>query len=958
MSGAPPRPLLPAPVPGDLASRYEELQRRVTHFSVVEQELINVRASLDREFDRFERLHLFSAEAFHHRSTEQLVAAVPDAVVDIFEVEVGALWLLDADGAIAHAVAVPPAVFDASQLREAGQWLARHHVSRSARLLDAASDADFFGGLPLSQAVVAAGRDSQQRISALVLGGITRAHARLFDPVTKEQCQSFGLFTHHVASIQENIGGRALLERQRSLQRAKDEAEASNRAKSSLLANMSHEIRTPINAIMGMAWLIGKSDLDPRQRDQLQKIHQSSQHLLGIINDVLDYSKIESGKLSVECIPFALDDVLKRVLAFVEEKATAKHLELTHTVEPGVPTRLLGDPLRVAQVLVNFANNAVKFTEHGGLSLHVRLLESTRDDVRLHFSVRDTGIGLKPEQLGLLFQGFQQADSSTTRQFGGSGLGLAISRQLADLMHGEVGAESTFGQGSTFWFSARFPRESTRTRLPTLIGALLGKRALVADAPPRCPQLVEHLRSMGLDPVVVEGRERAGAAFDEAEAAGAPFDLLFVDHRLGGEDGVAWARRLQTSGGRRPPDVLVLTAEANAQLQGRVVEAGLQGVLLKPVTASAVAESLLLAVDRAATYWPRSTPSLAPGLVPVERLAAIKGARILLVEDNALNQEIATAVLSEVGAQVSLARDGREAVSLAQAQPFDLVLMDMQMPVMDGLTATRALRAIPRLKTLPIIAMTANAMRDERDACLAAGMDDHVTKPIDMQALFRAVLRWLGPRALPPPDPSAPVPPAAPAIAPLPVVEGLDTGAALRRLAGKQGLYLSVLRKFVATQATTPGELRRALAAGDHPTAVRLAHTLKTVSGSVGLVHVCRVATDLEATLQAHAPAPRIDALLASCEELLAAAIASLAAQLGAEPPPLDAPSAPLSVLVTRLEGLLASGDFEAEAMLEANASALQAGLGKAFTSLRDDVRHFDFASALRRLRALGLARR
>ncbi len=940
----------------EVAARYEDVQRRVTQFSVVEQQLINARNALDREFARLERLNHFSARAVQHQTAESLLSVVAEAVVDIFEVEIGLFWPVLEDGTLGPASASPEGCARAQALVEAGRWLLEDGRADSAAVLDLAALPELPRLMGLRHAVVAPCHDSTRRLRGLLLGGITEAGAAFFDPVTPEQCQSFRLVAQQIAALIESLGTRALVEQQFALRRAKEEAERANRAKSSFLANMSHEIRTPINAVMGMAYLMTKTSLTDKQQDYVRKIQHSSEHLLGIINDVLDYSRIESGMLTVESISFALVGVLEKVTTVVEDRAEAKGLTLVVSVDEGVPNNLLGDPLRLAQILLNYVTNAVKFSEHGQVHLRVALEDSTSADVALRFEVEDCGIGLTEAQIALLFRSFQQADSSTTRQFGGSGLGLAICKQLAGLMGGDVGVRSVYGHGSTFWFRVRLRRGTSLWRLVDLQGALAGKRALVVDdgtAP--CPALLELLKTMQMRPTTVGSGAEAVALLHALEEPGDDYAFVFVDSRLPGMADAEWARRLQALPRAEQRSIVLLSAEPTEELTKTADEAGICGVLAKPVSASALFECVSRVYGKSAGNAQQRLLLGSP--VEVE-LHTIRGAELLLVEDNVLNQEVAIEILTDVGFIVSLARNGQEAVSMAEAQDFDLVLMDMQMPVMDGITATRALRAVPRLSALPIVAMTANAMQAERAACLAAGMDDHVAKPIDPPLLFRTLLRWIRPRSgLGQPrafDARSPVEAPLEDIV-IPVVEGLDTEAALHRLLGKKALYVALLRRFAESQSRAPGEVELALEAGDWSTAERLAHTLKGVSASLGLGALGESAARLEAGLKGRAERAALNESLRDCAQRLQAFVLALLPQL----PRLEVTPALVALdegefltVARRLAGLLESDDVDAGKVSSEQGALLRAGLQEAYPDIEAAIQGYDFASAYRLLSA------
>ncbi len=736
------------------------------------------------------------------------------------------------------------------------------------------------------------------------------------------------------------------------LQRSKDLAEGANRAKSTFLANMSHEIRTPMNAIIGMAYLALKTDLTPRQREYLKKIQGSSQHLLGIINDILDYSKIEAGKLNVEAIEFELDKVLDNVAALIAEKAFDKGLELIVDIDPSIPNNLIGDPLRLGQVLVNYANNAVKFTAQGEIRLKITVQEDNPTDLLLHGCVIDTGIGLSESQITQLFQSFQQADDSTTRQFGGTGLGLAISKQLATLMGGHVGVTSELGKGSTFWFTARLGKGGAQTRAAVLSRELAGKRVLVVDDNESARLLLsDMLGGLNLQVDQADSGRRAMDVVDRAQAQSRPYDMLFLDWQMPGMNGVELANRLRERPMPHAPQMVLVTGYGREEVLKSAETAGIHDVLIKPVNASVLFDC----VTRLLGQHPSNAPHpLDVASVTQESLAQIRGSRLLLVEDNELNQEVASELLRDAGFLVDIADNGQIALDRVQTTHYDLVLMDMQMPVLDGLSATRLMRQNPQLATLPIVAMTANAMQHDREACLQAGMNDHVAKPIEPDVLFQSLLRWIPARA----QPAAPAA-ASPATnddsaVQLPRIEGLDTQAGLRRMMGKPALYLSMLGKFAASQRETPAQIRAALAQQDYAGAQRLAHTLKGLAGNIAAEPVRQSAAALDAALKAVAPDDNVNALLSRCEHSLLDFLDQLAAQLPnlaltAEP---DAPPdrAALARVCQQLHALLSENDMQAGELVSEQTQLLQSVMGEAFRPFEAAIRTYDYEQALKLL--------
>ena len=546
------------------------------------------------------------------------------------------------------------------------------------------------------------------------------------------------------AQAELEILNRRLEELVGQLKEAKGVAEEANRAKSSFLANMSHEIRTPMNAVIGFTNLALKTDLTPQQRDYVSKIHNAGVSLLGLINDILDFSKIEAGKLSIESVDFNLDSVVGDVTSITSPNAFAKGLELMVNIPSDVPQELVGDPHRLGQALMNLVGNAVKFTEAGEVELKATLLERTGEKAKLRFMVRDTGIGMTQEESAKLFRPFSQADSSTTRKYGGTGLGLSITRRLVELMGGQIWVDSAPGKGSTFAFTAWFGLGSKKTQKRRLIPPhLAGMRVLVVDDNPHARQIMsEILSSMKFRVEAVDSGENAVEAVRKADAADA-FGLILMDWKMPGIDGMEATRRITAAGFvKNPPAVILMSAfggDGTERADARA--AGAAEFLMKPITASTLADAIIRIFS----------PDLLPEMVERQRVSeastGLRGARVLLAEDNEINQQIAVELLQGAGVEVVVASNGREAIEklAAPSARFDMVLMDIQMPEMDGYEATRRIRSQPWGASLPIIAMTAHALEEERRKALETGMDGHISKPIDPDAMFETMRRFYRP---------------------------------------------------------------------------------------------------------------------------------------------------------------------------------------------------------------------
>jgi PAS domain S-box-containing protein len=746
-----------------------------------------------------------------------------------------------------------------------------------------------------------------------------------------------------------------LKEAETSLVHAKELAEEATKAKSDFLANMSHEIRTPMNTILGMSHLALKTRLDRRQRNYLEKVTQAADGLLRVIDEILDYSKIEAGKLNVEAVLFWMDGVFEGVGDQMILQAEQKAIELIFDLSPAVPESLIGDPTRLRQVLLNLGSNAMKFTAKGEVVFGAEVLAETEHEIALHFWVRDTGIGISEEQQAKLFQSFSQADTSTTRQYGGTGLGLAISKRLVELMGGRIWVESEPGVGSIFHFTVRFERGAGhRRRRMFRAEELAGIRVLVVDDnEPARQNLAAMVHSFGMDSEATASGAEALDLVARAAEDGRPYSLVLIDWRMPGMDGVTCAKQIKNLRPHDMPTIIMVSAYSRDEADVAAAREGVQlnGFLGKPVSPSTLLETIgeqlgLGSVGHRADLWPVTDWP--------EQIKGLAGAKVLLVEDNEMNRELAVELLQEARVAVTVAQHGLEAVELlAKGVDFDGVLMDIQMPVMDGYEAARAIRKLPGCAALPIIAMTADAMAGDRDKVLAAGMNDHIAKPLDVRRMFETIARWIHPAT-----PMASTTPAA-------VLEaeshgltlpGIDTRAGLARMLGKASFYVKQLRKFAEHQAAFVARFQEAEA--DPEVQKRLAHTLKGVAGNIGAINLQAAAGELEQTCGTSGGSVDRSKALAVVAAELKTVIDGLAVLSERSTEALQAGVSvdfdKLLPLFDRLERLLRQSDARAaEAAVEVEALLHGSSHAAQFETISSAVNSFEFDLAAKQLRQM-----
>ena len=770
-------------------------------------------------------------------------------------------------------------------------------------------------------------------------GNLLRAVGMVQDITERKQAESeLDGYRNHLEELIEA--------RTRELAEARDAAQAASRSKSAFLANMSHEIRTPMNAIIGLTHILRRTSAQPHQVQQLDKITGAANHLLGIINDILDFSKIEAGKMHLDNSNFEIDRIIDNVCNLITEKVQNKGLELVADIAT-LPALMHGDGMRIGQILLNFASNAVKFTEHGSIVVRGNLVSETEQQVLVRFEVSDTGIGMTTEQCERLFQAFEQADVSTTRKFGGTGLGLAISKRLAELMGGNIGATSIPGEGSRFWLEVPLGKVAGRGHRTSNVTLPAGTRVLVVDdVEDARHSLTATLSELGAEPDACSDGAAALTAIAEADRQGKPYGMVLVDWQMPGMDGLSVGRKLIGMPLAQRPIVFLVSGMLDAPIR-HLQSHGFAGFIPKPMTAS----SLLMALER---HLDNTRTEADPSTVS-DHVQQLHGHRILLAEDNPLNQEVAVTLLRDVGLLVELANDGQEAVEMARTRLYDLILMDIQMPRLDGLEATRSIRALPQHMTTPIIAMTANAFEEDRQNALGAGMNDHIAKPVDPNRLYDTLSRWLGREVLAHTGPAVLETPTGG----LDQIPGLNLRAGLRSTLGNEKQLRQLLQMFVDAHHNDSAKIRQCLQGSSLHNARLILHSLKGSAGSVGITEVARYAARLEESVIKIAPIDSMINDLAKLEQALNAICGHL--QIALQPATKAASSATTAHVdlprligdLVRLRQLVATDDLSAVDAFAALQTDFSAVAGRSVTRLGLEIEDFAFAEALVTLDAI-----